>query len=336
MLARLALIRAGQQINQALGLSSIGAVSWSRLPYTSSRARSPAAASRTAPRPGADDLGRLRAADRPQRVAFQQVPRIAVAPFGKILSRCRDLVGDAELSQNFRDVNARGRRSSYPERRSRRPRATRRAGVAASAIATGGSPARTASAVSTRPISGSKRERPVLFRKLGDDRRRQHHDVGRRALAQFVGHGADRAELALDIEAGLCLEFWREARDQSLRRAAAQNVQRVHDANSIAAIRLSRVIGRSRTRTPSASNTALAIAAVTGPWAASPAPTGSISGRWISSTSHLRHLAEAKDRIIGPAVAGDALPVEANALLQHPAGGLDRAAFDLVDHAVRD
>ena len=107
-----------------------------------------------------------------------------------------------------------------------------------------------------------------------------------------------------------------------------------HEACSIAAIRLSRVIGRLRTRTPSASNTALAIAAVTGPWAASPAPTGSISGRWISSTSHVRYLAEAKDRVFGPSVAGDALPVEADAFLQDPTRGLDRAAFDLVDDAI--
>src|SRR6202035_4062011 len=49
---------------------------------------------------------------------------------------------------------------------------------------------------------------------------------------------------------------------------------------------------------------------------------------------HLRHLAEAKDRIRGPCVAGDALAVKANALLQHPAGGLDRATLDLIDHAV--
>src|ERR1700737_3400577 len=49
---------------------------------------------------------------------------------------------------------------------------------------------------------------------------------------------------------------------------------------------------------------------------------------------HLRDLAKAKDRIRGPCVAGDALAVKANALFQYPAGGLDRAAFDLIDHAV--
>src|SRR5207237_8397532 len=98
-------------------------------------------------------------------------------------------------------------------------------------------------------------------------------------------HGADRAELASDIESCLCLECWREASDQPLCSAAAQDVQAAHELNSMAAIRLSRVMGRFRTRTPSASNTALAMAAVTGPCAASPAPTGSISTRWISSTS---------------------------------------------------
>src|SRR6202163_3286441 len=50
---------------------------------------------------------------------------------------------------------------------------------------------------------------------------------------------------------------------------------------------------------------------------------------------HLRHLAETKDRIISPCSAGDALPIKTDALLQYPTGGLDRAAFDLVDHAVR-
>ena len=44
-------------------------------------------------------------------------------------------------------------------------------------------------------------------------------------VAQFVGHGADRAELARDVEAGLRLECRRQARDQALRRAAAQDVQ---------------------------------------------------------------------------------------------------------------
>src|SRR5581483_11715547 len=67
------------------------------------------------------------------------------------------------------------------------------------------------------------------------------------------------------------------------RGAAAQDLQFAQDA-SMAAIRRSRVIGRSRTRTPSASKTAFAIAAVTGPWAASPAPTGSTSGRDNTST----------------------------------------------------
>src|SRR5947208_10361555 len=50
---------------------------------------------------------------------------------------------------------------------------------------------------------------------------------------------------------------------------------------------------------------------------------------------HFRHLAEAKDWIFAPGVAGDTLAVKTNALLQSPTGGLDRAAFDLVEHTIR-
>src|SRR5262249_58164486 len=49
---------------------------------------------------------------------------------------------------------------------------------------------------------------------------------------------------------------------------------------------------------------------------------------------HVRYLAEAQHRIVRPAGAGDALAVEAHALLEDPACRLDRAALDLVDHAV--
>ena len=47
----------------------------------------------------------------------------------------------------------------------------------------------------------------------------------------------------------------------------------------------SRVIGMSRTRTPAALNSALPMAAATGPWVPSPAPTAGNSGRLISATS---------------------------------------------------
>src|SRR2546423_15067121 len=46
------------------------------------------------------------------------------------------------------------------------------------------------------------------------------------------------------------------------------------------------------------------------------------------------HFAESQDRIFRPARTGDALPVEADAFLQHPACGLNGAALDLVDDAV--
>jgi len=65
----------------------------------------------------------------------------------------------------------------------------------------------------------------IFSRQIGNDLRRQDDDVGRRALAYFIGHGADRAEFAGDVEPGQCLEVRRKARDQALRRAAAENVQ---------------------------------------------------------------------------------------------------------------
>src|SRR5581483_3667427 len=70
------------------------------------------------------------------------------------------------------------------------------------------------------------------------------------------------------VKASSGLERGREICDHAMRRAAAQNVQNAHAERFIAAIRLSRVIGNWRTRTPRASHTALAIAAVTGPCAA--------------------------------------------------------------------
>ena len=121
--------------------------------------------------------------------------------------------------------------------------------------------------------------------KSSNERGGQNDDVGGIAMAQLVGHGANRAELPGKIESCDRFEGWREVRDQTLCSTAARDSEAVHVERSIAAIRLSRVIGRLRTRTPRQSNTALAIAAVTGPSAASPAPTESISALWISSTS---------------------------------------------------
>ena len=195
---------------------------------------------------------------------------------------------------------------------------------------------RTASAVSTSPISlievGTT---SFLVGQLGHDCRGQNYDIGGSAVAQFVGHDTDRAKLASDIEAGLRPEGRRRFPTNPCAAPPLKMFRVVMQSNSMAAIRLSRVIGRSRTRTPRQSNTALAIAAVTGPWAASPAPTGSSSSPLDHFDIHLGHLAETKDRIVRPIRAGDALPVEANPLLQHPARGLDGAALDLVDDAIR-
>src|SRR3954454_12301518 len=50
---------------------------------------------------------------------------------------------------------------------------------------------------------------------------------------------------------------------------------------------------------------------------------------------HVRHFAEAKNWILRPTVAGDALAVKTNPLSQNPTGCLNRATFYLVDDAIR-
>src|SRR5262245_4588285 len=50
---------------------------------------------------------------------------------------------------------------------------------------------------------------------------------------------------------------------------------------------------------------------------------------------HVWYLAEAQHRVIRPACALDVLTVKTHALFQHPTRRLDRAALDLVDHAIR-
>src|SRR5882762_2301752 len=194
------------------------------------------------------------------------------------------LVRDIKLLQNFRNMNAGrgGRGVRNKDRVGGKKRVAQCGGIA-------GRHHRVASAhgncsLDQANVRYRRADDKFLLRQGRDHCRRQHHDVGGRAAAQFVGHGANRAEFSHDVAAGQRLEFGCEACDQTLGGAAAENVQHGHELNSIAAIRLSRVIGRLRTRTPSASNTALAIAAVTGPCAASPAPTGSLSGRWMTST----------------------------------------------------
>src|SRR5882724_817982 len=193
-------------------------------------------------------------------------------------------LGDAKLRQHLRDVNARrrGLGIGHEDRVRREQRRAQACGVADRNFRI----ARTHGdrGLDQADIGDRSGGYVLLVRQLGDKRRGQNDDVGRKAAPQLIGHGADRAVFAGDIEAGPGLEGGREACDQALRGAAAQDVEALHEDNSIAAIRLSRVIGRLRTRTPRQSNTALAIAAVTGPCAASPAPTGSTSGRWITST----------------------------------------------------
>ena len=126
---------------------------------------------------GADDFGRLRAADRPQRVGFARC-RIAVAPFGKIFSRAATSSAIPSCCRTFAtwmpavDALVSGTKiASAASNASRKP--------AASATLTMGSPARTAIAVSTRPISAIEaRTTQILVRQFRDHRRRQNDDVG--------------------------------------------------------------------------------------------------------------------------------------------------------------
>ncbi len=106
-------------------------------------------------------------------------------------------------------------------------------------------------------------------------------------------------------------------------------------ASAIARTIASAVIGISRTRTPIASNTALPIAAATGPCVASPAPTDGASGR--ASRFHLDHrrFGEAQDRVALPAVGQH----PAARLEAHPSFSVKLTAWiapslDLVAHAI--
>ena len=105
-------------------------------------------------------------------------------------------VGNAELLQNLCDVNPGGRDLGVGNEDRIRGKQ-------------GGAQARGIPDVHLR-IAGANRERgldetdvgdrggddKILFRQFCDDGRRQDDDVGRRALAQFIGHGTDRAEFA--------------------------------------------------------------------------------------------------------------------------------------------
>ena len=127
--------------------------------------------------------------------------------------------------------------------------------------------------------------------------------------------------LGSEIEPILCHCFTRRRSHSWLCRPAAGGAP-----YAMAATMRSAVSGRSRTRTCSASNNALAIAAAVGP-AASLAGTHRCGIRWHDVHVDRRHFGEAQDRIALPRVAGDALGIELHGLFQRPAGGLDRAAL---------
>src|SRR5262249_26869673 len=102
------------------------------------------------------------------------------------------------------------------------------------------------------------------------------------------------------------------------------------------------VNGMSRSRTPTASNTAFAIAAGAGGCAPSPLPRDRLAAPEVRPPGpveedrfHRRDLREAKNRIALPVGAGDAHAVESDLLLERPARGLDQPALELVGETAR-
>ena len=107
------------------------------------------------------------------------------------------------------------------------------------------------------------------------------------------------------------------------------------DRAASAAFTRSGVNGTSRMRAPVASKIALPIAAATTVIDVSPAPQASSSG-WLISTVSMRGHGEAeRQRAIGaPVDRRDLLLVPRHRLAERAAHALQRAAFDLVAHAV--
>ena len=109
----------------------------------------------------------------------------------------------------------------------RRPRSSAERSAAASPTGGRGSPARTAIAVRTTPMSGGRAAAtwPVR-RQLRDQGRGQDQQVGRRAAEELVAHGADRAEACRRCRMPVSALNWAaSAVDEALGRAAAQDLQ---------------------------------------------------------------------------------------------------------------
>jgi hypothetical protein len=60
---------------------------------------------------------------------------------------------------------------------------------------------------------------------LGNQGRGEDQDIGWRTGQQLVAHGADRAEAAADVEAGLRLERRGDRRHQALCRASTEDLE---------------------------------------------------------------------------------------------------------------
>ncbi len=108
-------------------------------------------------------------------------------------------VGDAEPLQNFCDVNPRrgGLGIGNKNRIGREQRGAQRVRIFDRDLRVIGADRKRR--LDQADIGDRGGDDKIFFREFGDDCRRQNHDVGGRALAQFIGHGADRAEFSRDV-----------------------------------------------------------------------------------------------------------------------------------------
>ena len=164
----------------------------------------------------------------------------------------------------------------------------------------------------------------------------QDQHVAGLAIFEPVPDGADGAETALQRHAGLHLEFGLQVTHQPLGRPALSTrsvMPAPPPVSSKAATTWSGDKGMRRTRTPSAAETALAMAAAVGADRTLAGPHGRRRQR-ARCAPHGGGLGEGQDRVILPTRAGDAARHRAHRLLQHPTRGLDRAALHLVGDPV--
>ena len=145
----------------------------------------------------------------------------------------RDLVGDAEPLQHLGEVDSGGRELGVGEvdavgGAQRRPQ---RIG-----IADGGSGIAAAHrhpGCDGAEVGRRARHHVAGPGELGDQRRGEDQQVGGLAADELVAHRADRAEGAVDVDAGVRLELSAERGDETVRSAAGEE-RELHEAPVLA------------------------------------------------------------------------------------------------------